>query len=710
MTTDDERPNSTFSESDPVPLEGSAVPMPQDVRELGDADPSRCLVITLYVRPRTDAPSLSEDRAETFADEVLSLEQFEEQFGASDEDIDAVVGFCESVGFDSIEPNAGRCVVHGQGTVEQCSQAFHVTLKRFDCRRGKFFGHHDEVYVPGALEGIIEAVGGLDSFGTLGRIRIEENIKEVELEEPDLPPEALPAAWPEPEDAPSAIVRSEALAWGESQDVPPVASRSTDVDSDTAWRGAEEGDDAPMVCAEASPRYRSEKQSGSDNFGPDYSPPRRSNDEPIPPGYQISFPSKIARLYDFPETLDGSGETIGIISLGGQFHPSDMDTYFRVQGIKPPEIIVEPIGPQYPRVASPPGPPDKTWSDQQIAEYANDLELTLDLQVAGSIAPGAKLVVFRLHPNARQPYLTALTHALHSRNRPSVVSISYGSAEATLASRTMQLANALFARASLMGISICAASGDAGSASRDFDVIRTRPTSPHVNFPASSPYVLACGGTEIETADGKIVSECAWNDLDQCRLATAGGRSRKFERPDYQRDLKLPAMPSQHSDFDGRGLPDVAANASLASGYHTLLGGRWDYSGGTSAAAPLWAALIARINQGLGRRVGFIHPILYRLAGTDAFRDITEGSNGYFKSGIGWDACTGHGVPVGRALFEGVKREMAKRPDRHPKDPPEDTIDIAGQAQQSARLAQQAAHFAQFAISPLSPPRWRWPN
>ena len=239
---------------------------------------------------------------------------------------------------------------------------------------------------------------------------------------------------------------------------------------------------------------------------------------------------------------------------------------------------------------------------------------------------------------------------------------------------------------------------------------RRRPTSPHVNFPASSPYVLACGGTEIETADGKIVREYAWNDLDQCRLATAGGRSREFKRPDYQRQIKLPGMPNQQYDFDGRGLPDVAANASLASGYHTLLGGRWDYSGGTSASAPLWAALIARINQGLGRRVGFIHPILYRLAGTDAFRDITEGSNGFFKSGIGWDACTGHGAPVGRALFEAVKRELAKRPARKPEDPPTQPTDIAGQAQQSARLAQQAARFAQFAISPLSPPNWRWPD
>ncbi|MDV6030547.1 MAG: S8/S53 family peptidase [Phycisphaera sp. RhM] len=710
MTTSDESPDSTDAESGWVPLEGSAVPMPQDVRELGDADPNRSLVIPIYVRPRTEAPSLSEDRAETRADEVLSLEQFEEQFGSSDEDIDAVVDFCQDVGFDPIEPYAGRCVVHAQGTVAQCSEAFRVTLKRFDCRRGKFFGHHGDVFVPRALDGIIEAVGGLDSIGTLGRIRIEENIKEVELEEPDLPPDALPAAWPEPEDAPPDIVRSETSAWGDPSGISPVASQRVSVDSDATWTGPEEGGDAPRICAEARAEYRSEENADAEPFGPDYAPPRSSNDEPIPPGYRIFFPSKIARLYDFPEQFDGAGETIGIISLGGHFHSSDMDTYFRVQGITPPEIIVEPIGPQYPRAASPPGPPDKTWNAQQIAEYANDLELTLDLQVAGSIAPGAKLVVFRLHPNARQPYLTALTHALHSRNRPSVVSISYGSAEATLASRPMQLANSLFARASLMGITICAASGDAGSASRDFDVIRTRPTSPHVNFPASSPYVLACGGTEIETTAGKIVREYAWNDLDQCRLATAGGRSREFERPDYQRQIKLPAMPSQQDDFDGRGLPDVAANASLASGYHTLLAGRWDYSGGTSASAPLWAALIARINQGLGRRVGFIHPILYRLAGTNAFRDITEGSNGFFKSGIGWDACTGHGVPAGRALFEGVKRELAKRPERKAEDPPIETTDIAAQAQQAARLAQQAAHFAQFAISPLSPPNWRRPN
>ncbi|WP_372897400.1 protease pro-enzyme activation domain-containing protein, partial [Stieleria sp.] len=268
MTSSDESPNSTDAESDWVPLEGSAVPMPQDVRELGDADPNRSLVITIYVRPRTDAPALSEDRAETLADEVLSLEQFEEQFGSSDEDIDAVVDFCQGVGFDLIEPFAGRCVVHAQGTVAQCSEAFQVALKRFDCRRGKFFGHHGDVFVPRALDGIIEAVGGLDSIGTLGRIRIEENIKEVELDEPDLPPDALPAAWPEPEDAPPDIVRSEALAWVDPSGISPVASQSVSVDSDATWTGPEEGGDAPVVCAEAPLKYRSEERTGADPFGP----------------------------------------------------------------------------------------------------------------------------------------------------------------------------------------------------------------------------------------------------------------------------------------------------------------------------------------------------------------------------------------------------------------------------------------------------------
>ena len=179
-----------------------------------------------------------------------------------------------------------------------------------------------------------------------------------------------------------------------------------------------------------------------------------------------------------------------------------------------------------------------------------------------------------------------------------------------------------------------------------------------MDFPASSQGVLACGGTRLEAANGVISSEVVWNTHDG--WATGGGVSEVFPLPAWQAGAPVPASLNPGSG-SGRGVPDVAGNADADTGYIVLVDGRQGASGGTSAVAPLWAALIARFNQGLPQPAGFINPFLYRApANTKGFRDILRGNNGAFSAskgypaGPGWDACTGWGSPDGARLLEAL--------------------------------------------------------
>jgi kumamolisin len=191
--------------------------------------------------------------------------------------------------------------------------------------------------------------------------------------------------------------------------------------------------------------------------------------------------------------------------------------------------------------------------------------------------------------------------------------------------------------AAALGISICVASGDSGSSDGVTDKAN------HVDFPASSQHVLACGGTSMRSAKGAITSEVVWNDG---KSGSGGGYSVQFPLPPWQvsAGIKPPAKL-------GRGVPDVAGNADPETGYNVVIDGKALVIGGTSAVAPLWSGLIALLNQKFGKPLGFLQPILYGLpSGAGAFHDIVTGSNGAFSAGPGWDACTGLGSPSGGNL------------------------------------------------------------
>ena len=162
-----------------------------------------------------------------------------------------------------------------------------------------------------------------------------------------------------------------------------------------------------------------------------------------------------------------------------------------------------------------------------------------------------------------------------------------------------------------------------------------------MDFPASSPYVLACGGTELIAANNAISQETVWNFQGG---ATGGGISTFFPKPSYQSTVTL--SPSH------RCLPDISGDASPQSGYIICQNGQNYAVGGTSAVAPLWAALLAKVNQERAAQskgsIGFVHPLLY--SNESALRDITSGTNGVYKAAVGWDACTGLGSPEGAKI------------------------------------------------------------
>jgi kumamolisin len=329
-------------------------------------------------------------------------------------------------------------------------------------------------------------------------------------------------------------------------------------------------------------------------------------------------PPQVSALYDFPTTATGSGETIGILELGGGYNTSDIDTYFGGLGLTPPPVVAVSVD------GGTNSPGDPNGADGEVA---------LDIQVAGSIANGAKLAVY-FAPNTDQGFIDAITTAAHdATNKPSILSISWGGPESSWAQSSVTALDDACQSAAALGVTITVASGDNGSSDGVSD------GQNHVDFPASSPHVLACGGTELIGSVGKIESETVWNDGTDGG-ATGGGFSTLFPVPTWQASAGISGA--------GRGVPDVAGDAAPESGYNILVDGQQEVVGGTSAVAPLWAALIAIINEMKGSPVGFVSPTLY--ADEADFHDITSGNNGAYSAAKGWDACTGLGSPDGAEL------------------------------------------------------------
>ena len=349
-------------------------------------------------------------------------------------------------------------------------------------------------------------------------------------------------------------------------------------------------------------------------------------------GGSTSFsPVQVGQLYGFPAGATAANQTIALIELGGGFRQADITAYFKSLGQKTPKVVAVSVS-----------------GGKNSPSNANsaDGEVMLDIEVAAAVAPGARIVVY-FAPNTDQGFIDAIASAIHDTTyKPSVISISWGAAEVRWTKQAMSALDAACQSAAALGVTITVASGDNGSSDGITD------GSNHVDFPASSPHVLACGGTNLQGSGSAITAESVWNAQPQGGGATGGGVSNVFPLPSWQSGAKVP---KPTNPAGGRGVPDVAGDADPATGYVIRVDGKTMVIGGTSAVAPLYAGLLALANQQNGKPAGFINPVIYSSKGNKAFRDIVTGNNGNFPAGSGWDACTGLGSPIAPQFITAVK-------------------------------------------------------
>ena len=350
-------------------------------------------------------------------------------------------------------------------------------------------------------------------------------------------------------------------------------------------------------------------------------------------------PVQLGRIYRFPPGTDGAGHTIAIIELGGGFIQADLDTYFAGLNISAPVVTAVGV--------------DGGANSPERNPNGADGEVLLDIEVAGALAAAAVIVVY-FAPNTDAGFVDAVSAAAHATPTPTAMSISWGQSEDAWTGQARTAFDQALADAALLGVTVTVAAGDDGSTDRGSDGL------PHVDFPASSPHALACGGTRLDAdpTTGQVRAETVWNN-GVGRGATGGGVSDAFDQPSWQASTGVPARPGK----PGRGVPDVAAVADPQTGYRVRVDGTDIVVGGTSAVAPLWAALATRLAQATGRPLGLLAPALYQRVAAGAaaagFRDITTGNNGAYSAGPGWDPCTGLGVPDGIALLTALRQQRA---------------------------------------------------
>jgi kumamolisin len=508
-----------------LPVAGSVRAPLEGAREIGPANPSETVDVTIRLRPRSPI-KLTEQRS------IVSRKEFEQRHGADPKSIALVESFARAHKLLVKEESPARRTVILSGPVAAMNEAFGVELKEYEHPSGKYRGRTGAIHLPAELHDVVEGVFGLDNR-----------------------PQAKPHF---------------------------------------RRRHGRAGARAAVVSLS-------------------YTPPQ------------------VAALYDFPTGVDGSGECIALIELGGGFNPADLINYWnQLKLTKTPNVSAVSVG--------------NGGNNPTGDSNGPDGEVMLDIEVSGSIAPGSKIVAY-FAENTDAGFLNAITTAVHdSTNNPSVVSISWGGPESSWTAQAMTSMDSAFQAAAAMGVTVCVAAGDDGSTDGVTDGLN------HVDFPASSPNVLACGGTDLVASGSKITSETVWNELANNEGATGGGISDVFPLPSYQSAAGVPpsANPGGHV---GRGVPDVAGNADPSTGYVTLVDGQSGVIGGTSAVAPIWAALIALINQSAGKPAGFINPTLYQNSGSaQDFKDITSGNNGAYSAAAGWDACTGLGSPIGNQI------------------------------------------------------------
>jgi kumamolisin len=383
---------------------------------------------------------------------------------------------------------------------------------------------------------------------------------------------------------------------------------------------------------------------------------------------RLTAPSEVAAAYAFPQRTQGKGQAIAIIELGGGFHQVDLSAFFASQGLKKPKIKVVGVNGKQNNPASA-AAIQKAWNDSGLkpVQYtlgqpsgthpgASDentvkdadspknvawtIESTVDLEVAGALANEAQFRVYFAHNTMQGKFDSYLAALFNETLRPAAISCSWGAPEDAVSPQYAKVIDRIFQCAALLGVTIIYSAGDTGDGS-------VQGSGPCVHFPASSPHVLAVGGTQL-LFSGATPQESYWDEwVGKTHCQGGHGVSRKFPPPDWQ---VHPGVKSE-SGRSGRAVPDVSGKADLHGGYACIIGDIKFPGGGTSAAAPMWAALIARLNSELRVPVGFLTPLLYTKEFSDATHPVEQGSGQKEDAATGWDTLTGRGSPRGESLL-----------------------------------------------------------
>lgn len=423
------------------------------------------------------------------------------------------------------------------------------------------------------------------------------------------------------------------------------------------------------------------------------------------------YPHEVAKLYDFPPTR-GAGQRVAVLEFGGGFDPAVLADYFTNTIGLPTSPTVNAI----PVLG-------KTMDVQDPATG----EVYLDIEIIGAMAPQARIDVY-FAPWSGEGYLNAIEQAIHNDDY-AAVSISYGLDEDLRGTASFpgwpllnQNLDEAFRDATAVGIPVFVSTGDQGSSSLrgllpdGQTEITVFSKTAHAGYPATSPYATAVGGTMLYVENG-AVKEVVWNELGDVQQgqfygqsgkpqegrfylggATGGGVSDRYKTvPSYQSNAGIKPQSANDASATGRAVPDVAGNAGSTTGYLVSQppGSQFPIApvGGTSASAPMWAALMACVRESLDKTfngkvpVFFFNDFVYAEGKTGAFRDIVGGrefsvdaqgflqpgpfiatgnnrstqANGY-QASAGYDLCTGWGSPNGVQLLKQLEVWLAAQP------------------------------------------------
>lgn len=342
-------------------------------------------------------------------------------------------------------------------------------------------------------------------------------------------------------------------------------------------------------------------------------------------------PPQLGAHYSFPNPGPKPLTGIALIELGGGYTQADIDATFQAYGLPSPTVTFVSIG----GATNTPDGPDGAQG-----------EVMLDIACAGGATLGKAPLYVVTGANTTAAFVAAIQWAANSPDLMDV-SISWGGPENSWSSEDAASMEAALASCVAAGKNVFVAAGDTGSSDGE--------TGSNVDFPGSSLSAIDCGGTSTPQTGPAVV----WND-GTAGGATGGGVSELFSRPAFQ------ASVAQAIPGSGRGCPDVASNADPDTGFPLTVAGQAEVYGGTSAAAPMWAALSC-----LMRSVGAPFTVEQLYANPTAFTDITSGNNGTYIAKTGYDLCTGLGTPVGTLLVAGVSGTGTAPP---PPPPPPGTV------------------------------------